>query len=143
MDVDLEQVAYAFEGPVCAVEPPREVVYRALLVFRHGAEDPVPALEAALAGLASGLRVRTRRVPLRGTTVSAEHRQFSLKAVVRRGEVEVRSAHRLQPAALRRLVEALCRVPGAEGLELHGEVPRYSKALSNLRACSPCQARRL
>lgn len=139
MDVERERIAYAFQDPLDRVEVPREVVYRPLLVVRHGPQDPVPALRAALEAL-PGARVRMRRL-LATTWLRMD--PPAVRVRVRNGEVTLRASHRLQHPALRRLVGALAQVPGAHALELHGEVPRFSKAMSGLRACSPCQARRL
>jgi hypothetical protein len=140
VDVHLEQVAYRWDCALAEAEMPREVVYHALLCFEHDLDrGVVAALREAMAPVAGPARVL--RLPFR-TTMSWNKPPYRLRARLRPGSIELRSANRLQAAALRRLVEALGTLPTATGLELHGEVPHYSKAFSGLRACSPCQARR-
>lgn len=143
MDVSLVQVDHLWACPVAETDLPAEKVQRALLCLRHDAgRDAVRLVRDLLTPLAgtprgmTGPRGMARRLRFRDAT-------YDLRVRVRRDGLQVRSGHRLGAANLRRLVDALGRLPGARELELHGLVPQYSRAFSKLRACSPCQAKRL
>lgn len=141
MELQHQAMRFDYVGQLAEAELPREILYEAVLRFRHRDPDPEAALRKAFEPLAGS--ARRRRWPFGPTRLVWDRPPYSLQATLRDGEVRLASRNRLQPAAARRVVAACASLEGAEDLAMEADVAHFQKALSNLRACTPCQARRL
>lgn len=138
MDVDRQGIILEYED-IGAAELPQEMLYDMVLLAEHGIEgDTRRTVEDALHAVAGD--AQARRVPWLGPDLRFRKGAFNLDVRLRNSTLRVEALNRLQPRSVERVVGAVARLPGVRGLRIEATVPHFSKGLSNLRACTPCQA---
>lgn len=137
MDVDRQGIILSYDR-LEGVELPREVLYDVVVDLRHRAGGEARQ-QLAQAMRAFAGQPQRRRLPW-GPALRFCQGAYNLDVRLREGAVRIEARNRLQPRGLQRIVAAVASLPGARDLRIEATVPHYSEGLSNLRACTPCQA---